>query len=201
MGTILNFFLRLFALIGLIIIFPLLFICAVFIVIENGFPIIFLQDRLGRNMEIFKIIKIRTMKKGIPNVGTHENIESDFLRIGLLIRKLKLDEFPQLINYALGSINLVGPRPGLPSQLELKNARDKRNIFNVKPGITGLSQILGYDMSNPELLSRVDAIYLKHYSLLLDITIFFATFLHPLRKMLHNRFELEINQGESIENV
>ena len=201
MGTIINFFLRLLALIGLIIIFPLLFICAVFIVIENGFPIIFLQDRLGRNMEIFKIIKIRTMKKGIPNVGTHENIESDFLRIGLLIRKLKLDEFPQLINYALGSINLVGPRPGLPSQLELKNARDKRNIFNVKPGITGLSQILGYDMSNPELLSRVDAIYLKHYSLLLDITIFFATFLHPLRKMLHNRFELEINQGESIENV
>ena len=201
MGTIFNFFLRLLALIGLIIIFPLLFICAVFIVIENGFPIIFLQDRLGRNMEIFKIIKIRTMKKGILNVGTHENIESDFLRIGLLIRKLKLDEFPQLINYALGSINLVGPRPGLPSQLELKNARDKRNIFNVKPGITGLSQILGYDMSNPELLSRVDAIYIKHYSLLLDITIFFATFLHPLRKMLHNRFELEINQGESIENV
>ena len=201
MGKIFNFFLRLLALIGLIIIFPLLFICAVFIVIENGFPIIFLQDRLGRNMEIFKIIKIRTMKKGILNVGTHENIESDFLRIGLLIRKLKLDEFPQLINYALGSINLVGPRPGLPSQLELKNARDKRNIFNVKPGITGLSQILGYDMSNPELLSRVDAIYIKHYSLLLDITIFFATFLHPLRKMLHNRFELEINQGESIENV
>jgi len=201
MGTIINFFLRLLALIGLIIIFPLLFICAVFIVIENGFPIIFLQDRLGRNMEIFKIIKIRTMKKGIPNVGTHENIESDFLRIGLLIRKLKLDEFPQLINYALGSINLVGPRPGLANQLELKNARDKRNIFNVKPGITGLSQILGYDMSNPELLSRVDAIYIKHYSMLLDITIFFATFLHPLRKMLHNRFELEINQGENIENV
>ena len=139
MGTIINFFLRLLALIGLIIIFPLLFICAVFIVIENGFPIIFLQDRLCRNMEIFKIIKIRTMKKGIPNVGTHENIESDFLRIGLLIRKLKLDEFPQLINYALGSINLVGPRPGLPIQLELKNARDKRNIFNVKPGIIGLS--------------------------------------------------------------
>ena len=90
-------------------------------------------------MEIFKIIKIRTMKKGILNVGTHENIESDFLRIGLLIRKLKLDECPQLIDYALGSINLVGLRPGLLSQLELKNARDKRNIFNVKLGIIGLS--------------------------------------------------------------
>ena len=56
-------------------------------------------------------------------------------------------------------------------------------------------------MSNPELLSKVDVIYIKHYSILLDITIFFATFLHPLRKMLHNRFKLEINQGESIENV
>tara|TARA_B110001450_G_C17456712_1_gene414382 strand:- start:41 stop:646 length:606 start_codon:yes stop_codon:yes gene_type:complete len=201
MITILNFFLRLIALIGLMLISPLLIICSILIVIENGFPVIFLQKRLGKNMKVFKIIKIRTMKKGTPNVGTHENIDSDFLRIGLLIRKFKLDEFPQLVNYILGSINLVGPRPGLPNQVELKSARDQRNIFNVKPGITGLSQVLGYDMSNPELLSKVDAIYIKHYSILLDITIFFATFLHPLRKMLHNRFELDINEVEIIKNV
>lgn len=201
MITILNFFLKLFALISLILISPLLFICAVFIVVEDGFPVLFLQNRLGKSMKVFKIIKIRTMKRTTPNIGTHENIDSNFLKIGILIRKLKLDEFPQLINYILGSLNLVGPRPGLPSQIKLKIARDERNIFEIKPGITGLSQVLGYDMSNPELLSKVDAIYIKHYSMLLNITIFFATFLNPLRNVLHDRFELEIKKGEILKNV
>ena len=201
MSTIIDFFLRLFALTGLIVVTPLLFICAIFIVIEDGFPIIFLQDRLGKNMQMFKIIKIRTMKKNTPNVGTHENINSNFLKIGLIIRKLKLDEFPQLINYLLGSINLIGPRPGLPSQIELKNARSKRNIFHVKPGITGLSQVLGYDMSNAKLLSIVDAIYIKNCSISLNITIFFATFFYPLRKMLHNSYDLEIKKYSGVENV
>jgi len=201
MNKALNFFLKIFISISLITISPLLLICALFIIIEDGFPVIFLQERFGKNMEIFKIIKIRTMKKGTPNVGTHENIDSNFLKIGLIIRKLKLDEFPQLINYIFGSINLVGPRPSLLNQIELKNERKERNIFNVKPGITGLSQVLGYDMSNPKLLSIVDEIYLKNYSIKLDIIIFFATFLSPLRKMLHNRFKLEINKGENLENV
>ena len=201
MITILNFFLKLFALISLILISPLLFICVVFIVVEDGFPVLFLQNRLGKSMKVFKIIKIRTMKRTTPNIGTHENIDSDFLKIGILIRKLKLDEFPQLINYILGSLNLVGPRPGLPSQIQLKIARDERNIFEIKPGITGLSQVLGYDMSNPELLSKVDAIYIKHYSMLLNITIFFATFFNRLRNVLHDTFELEIKKGEILKNV
>ena len=141
MNKALNFFLKIFISISLITISPLLLICALFIIIEDGFPVIFLQERFGKNMEIFKIIKIRTMKKGTPNVGTHENIDSNFLKIGLIIRKLKLDEFPQLINYIFGSINLVGPRPSLLNQIELKNERKERNIFNVKPGITGLSQV------------------------------------------------------------
>ena len=195
MNTILNFFLKLFALIGLLMISPILAVCCIFIVIEDGFPIIFTQDRLGKNKTIFKIIKIRTMKKETPSIGTHENINSNFLKIGLIIRKLKLDEFPQLYNYILGDIDLVGPRPGLPNQIELKNERDKRNIFNVKPGITGLGQILNYDMSTPELLSKVDAIYIKNHSAILDIAIFFATFIRPLRKMLQNKFDLEIKRG------
>ena len=195
MNTILNFFLKLFALIGLLMISPILAVCCIFIVIEDGFPIIFTQDRLGKNKTIFKIIKIRTMKKETPSIGTHENINSNFLKIKLIIRKLKLDEFPQLYNYILGDIDLVGPRPGLPNQIELKNERDKRNIFNVKPGITGLGQILNYDMSTPELLSKVDAIYIKNHSAILDIAIFFATFIRPLRKMLQNKFDLEIKRG------
>ena len=79
MNKALNFFLKIFISISLITISPLLLICALFIIIEDGFPVIFLQERFGKNMEIFKIIKIRTMKKGTPNVGTHENIYSNFL--------------------------------------------------------------------------------------------------------------------------
>lgn len=192
MNTIINLFLKIFALLGLIFMIPFLFVCSLFIFLEDGLPILFTQKRLGKNMRVFNIIKIRTMKNNTPNIGTHENASSDFLKIGKIIRKFKLDEFPQLINFLSGSINLVGPRPCLPNQTELKKARELRDVFLVKPGITGLSQILGYDMSNPEMLSIVDKIYIKNSSASLNIIIFFATFFSPLKKLLHNRFNDEI---------
>ena len=191
MYLVINFFLKLFSLLGLIFISPLLIICSIFIIIEDGFPVIFLQERLGKDLNIFKIFKIRTMKKNSPHVGTHESISSDFLKIGIIIRFFKLDEFPQLVNFMLGTINLVGPRPGLPSQKDLIKYRKERNIYSVKPGITGLSQVLGFDMSNPKLLSIIDEIYIKNRSASLDLLIFFATFLKPLRSKLNNIYNLD----------
>ena len=114
----------------------------------------------------------------------------------LSLEKRKIDELPQIINYLSGHINLVGPRPGLENQKQLTYAREKNNIFNIKPGITGISQVLGYDMSNPKKLAEIDKIYLNKKSLKLDLLIFISTFLKPLRVKLYENLKSEINYVE-----
>ncbi len=175
---------------GLIVIFPLLAFVCLMIVLEDGFPVIFAQARLGKDRKIFKIYKIRTMKKNTPQAGTH-NVSSNYhLNTGKIIRWLKLDEFPQLINILKGDINLVGPRPGLPEQNELTKARINRNIFNNKPGITGLAQICGYDMSNPERLSQIDELYFQNQSFKLDTLILLGTFFKVARNYLQKELKI-----------
>ena len=162
--------------IGLLLIAPVLFFAAIAIFIEDGMPIFFIQERIGKNKLIFKIFKLRTLKLEAPNIGTHELDQKYKLKSGKLIRKIKLDEFPQLINVLKGEINLVGPRPGLVSQINLMESREAKRIFDVKPGITGLSQVLGYDMSNPKKLAEIDKIYIEKKSVLIDFLILLGTF-------------------------
>jgi lipopolysaccharide/colanic/teichoic acid biosynthesis glycosyltransferase len=103
---------------------------------------------------------------------------------------------PQIYNYLKGDLSLIGPRPGLPNQKELKSYREKYGIFIIKPGITGLSQVLGYDMSNPELLAKIDKIYIKNKALKLDILIFLATFIKYFKLKLEKKFKYEISKLE-----
>ena len=163
--------------IGLIIISPFLFFAALMIIIEDGMPVFFIQERVGKNNAIFKIIKIRTLKREAPNTGTHQLDHKYQLKCGKLFRKIKLDEFPQLINVLLGDINLIGPRPGLISQTELTEFRSAKGIYEIKPGITGLSQVLGYDMSDPIKLAEVDKLYIENKSIYMDLLILLGTFL------------------------
>ena len=130
------------------------------------------------------------MKKNAPQVGTHVIKNEYKLTIGLILRKLKLDEFPQLLNVVLGDLNLVGPRPGLENQYELMESRSRKNIFYTKPGITGLAQILGYDMSDPKLLAEVDFLYVKNQTVILDSVILLGTFFNFPRKYLATRFKI-----------
>lgn len=150
--------------IGLITLSPLFVILYIIGVFDTGSPL-FIQKRIGKNQKTFKLIKFRTMAIGSAQVGTHLVKISDITVFGSFLRKSKLDEIPQLINVIKGEMSLVGPRPGLPSQLELKNERKKRNVFQVRPGITGLGQINEVDMSTPKKLSRYDALMLKHINL------------------------------------
>ena len=106
---------------GLIFMSPILLIVSIAIFFEDGFPIFFSQRRIGKNLNIFKIYKIRTMKLETPESGTHNINKKFILKTGFFARKLKLDEFPQLINVIKGELNLIGPRPGLKNQLKLKN--------------------------------------------------------------------------------
>ena len=118
-------------------------VCCCLIFIEDGSPFFFKQKRLGLNQKIFTIYKLRTLKKSAPQVSTHELEESCQLKVGKMIRAMKLDEFPQLLNVMKGELTLVGPRPGLATQIELKESRVRLGVFEITPGITGLSQILG----------------------------------------------------------
>ena len=175
---------NLICIIGLLLILPLLLISALIIIAEDGLPFLFTQNRIGKNLLIFKIFKIRTLKVSSPNTGTHELDNSYRLWSGAIIRKIKLDEFPQLVNVLMGDINLIGPRPGLPEQIELRDARILKDVYKIKPGITGLAQVLGYDMSDPIKLSEVDKIYIDNQSFVLDLLILISTFIKYPRKYL-----------------
>ena len=115
-------------LIALIPIVPFLFVLFLIIIIEDGMPAIFIQERVGFQKKIFHLFKLRTMKKNTLQAGTHDVDQAQVLRSGKIIRKFKLDEFLQLINVLKGDINLVGPRPSLENQTELVLERDKYGI-------------------------------------------------------------------------
>ena len=189
---IINFILKLLALVGLAILLPLILLSILAVVLEDGFPVFFVQQRLGKNKKIFNLLKIRTMYVATPNLGTHEIDKDNYLKTGVLLRKLKIDELPQVLNFIKGDINLIGPRPGLPNQTELRDFRSQENIFDIKPGITGLGQVLGYDMSNPSLLSKIDSLYVKNKSVKLDILIFMSNFFRTFKVILYKEFEFKI---------
>tara|TARA_B100000035_G_scaffold294083_1_gene284052 strand:+ start:908 stop:1504 length:597 start_codon:yes stop_codon:yes gene_type:complete len=177
----------------LVLMLPIIAFASLLIFFEDGLPIFFKQERLGKNKKIFTIYKIRTMKNNAPQLGTHAVSKSFLLKIGNLIRKIKLDEFPQLINVIIGDINLVGPRPGLVSQEMLLYERERKNIFKINPGITGLAQILGYDMSNPKKLSEVDLIYMENQSKYVDLMILLGTFFSKYRNHIALKLGICVN--------
>jgi len=138
---------RIVAFILLIIIFPVFLIISFFILIEDGFPIFFIQKRVGVNHSFFNIYKFRSMKKNTPNVATHllTNPEQYLLKIGKFLRKSSLDELPNLINIVRGEMVFVGPRPALYNQDDLMALRVATGVSKLKPGITGWAQINGRD--------------------------------------------------------
>ena len=145
------------AVLGLVLLAPLFIgVVLVSLIFQPGSPL-YLQQRVGRDEKLFTLIKIRTMKPGTRAAGTHEINHSQVTAWGSFLRRLKLDELPQLWNVLKGEMSLVGPRPCLPNQTELVVARRKLSVFCVRPGITGLAQIQGIDMSTPELLAKTDA--------------------------------------------
>lgn len=187
-----NIIIKIFFFLALLLLSPLIILIMLIVFFEDGLPVIFIQKRLGINKQVMDLYKIRTMKNSTPNVGTHEINESSLLASGNLLRITKIDELPQIINFIKGEISIVGPRPGLPNQFELNKFRESFGIFQISPGITGLSQVLGYDMSNPELLARIDRLYIEKKTVKLDLMIFISTFLSFFRKYIRHYFKKEI---------
>ena len=169
---------RLFALVILIVFSPLFLFIATVIFIEDGYPFFFKQKRVGINYTFFNIYKFRSMKKNTPNVATHllTNPDQYLLNIGKFIRKLSLDELPNLINIIKGEMVFVGPRPALYNQEDLMALRLNAGIDKLKPGVTGWAQINGRDEISIEKKVQLEQEYLYKKSFLFDIKIIVKTF-------------------------
>ncbi len=173
---------RMLALFLIILFSPIFTIVGLFIVIEDGFPVLFTQKRVGINYTFFKIHKFRSMKKNTPNVATHllTNPEQYLLKIGKFIRQTSLDELPNLINIIKGDMVFVGPRPALYNQDDLMALRVVAGVDKLKPGITGWAQVNGRDEISIEKKVELEKIYSMKKSLLFDIQIVIKTFTNVL---------------------
>ncbi len=163
-----------FSSVGLFFLLPLMSIIYFFGLFDTGAPI-FRQERVGRNLKPFVLIKFRTMRIEAATVPSHLADSAQITRLGSFLRKSKLDELPQLWNVLRGDMSLVGPRPGLLTQTELIQARLSRGVLHFRPGITGLAQISGVDMSTPELLAETDARMLSDISVHNYVKLIFLT--------------------------
>lgn len=165
------------SLIFLIIFSPIFLIVAIFIKLNSEGPVFFTQNRIGKNNELFKLYKFRTMKVGTPNVATDKlkDAKNYLTTVGKILRKTSLDELPQLINILKGEMTFVGPRPALYNQYDLKELRTKEGVHKLLPGITGWAQINGRDHNNDLQKTTLDKYYLEHKSFKLDIQILFMT--------------------------
>jgi O-antigen biosynthesis protein WbqP len=163
-----------FSLLGILLLFPILFTLLILGLFDTGSPLFF-QSRIGKNKKVFTLIKFRTMRPNTESIATHLVNKTAITPFGSFLRKSKLDELPQLINVFLGHMSLVGPRPNLESQSELIGYREKLGVYKVRPGITGLSQIKEIDMSTPKLLAETDHKMIQELTLLRYFSFILAT--------------------------
>ena len=158
-----------------------LFFCICFgIRISSPGPIFFRQVRLGRQMEPFLVYKFRTMSTAAPrDLATAAMREPGryITRFGCFLRKTSLDELPQLWNVLRGDMSLLGPRPVVPSEVELITSRATRGVYTVRPGISGLAQISGRDLLSVEEKANLDGCYVREMSFFGDLRLIFQTLL------------------------
>lgn len=170
---------RLTDIIGAVLVLPLLLFIwipvAIAIRLDSKGPILFRQVRVGLDEQPFTILKFRTMRFDMDDRASHEASKSMITRVGRILRLTKIDEIPQILNVLAGSMSFVGPRPCLYSQDLLIELRRQKKVFQCRPGITGLAQLNGVDMSNPEKLSTIDAEYCQNRSDWNDVLIIMRT--------------------------
>jgi lipopolysaccharide/colanic/teichoic acid biosynthesis glycosyltransferase len=158
----------------LLILSPILLLLAVLVKLNLGSPIVFRQDRPGKDGVIFTIIKFRTMLDSVNSKGDLLSDEDRLTKFGQFLRSTSLDELPELYNVVKGEMNLVGPRPLLIEYLPLYNNRQARR-HEILPGITGWAQVNGRNEISWEDRLEMDVWYVENQSLWLDMKILFLT--------------------------
>lgn len=172
------------AIIGLIVLSPVLLVLIIAIKTDSPGPVLFKQKRVGIHKSHFFILKFRTMRIDTPkDMPTHllQNPEQYITKVGKFLRKTSLDELPQIINIIKGDMAIVGPRPALWNQYDLIEERDKYGANDIRPGLTGWAQINGRDELEIPVKAKLDGDYVKKMGPLMDLRCFFGTFLSVLR--------------------
>ncbi|WP_221399888.1 sugar transferase [Clostridium perfringens] len=169
------------ALVGLIVFSPIIIIVAILVRVKLGTPIIFTQNRVGKDNKIFKMMKFRTMKDEVDKEGNLLPDSERLTNFGKILRSTSLDELPELINILKGDMSLIGPRPLLVEYLPLYSEEQKRR-HDVLPGLTGWAQINGRNAISWGEKFKLDVYYVDNWSIGLDIKIFFLTFYKLLKR-------------------
>ena len=192
------------ALVAIIALSPLFLITAIAIKIDSKGPVFFTQKRIGKNGKMFNCIKFRSMAiEARHDVAGYEYAEVNayITRVGAFIRKYSIDELPQLFCLLTFKMSLIGYRPSQSSETELNEARESFDMYQIRPGISGWAQVNGRDIlaAKPKKKATFDAYYLKHFSLWLDIKIFFKTIVQVFKSEGIEEGVLEEGQDTSIE--
>ncbi len=171
------------AMVGLIISLPIILLCTIAIKLEDGGKVFFKQNRATRYGKIFSVYKIRTMKEDVDN---YSEVEDDVrvTKVGRILRKYRLDEFPQFINVLKGEMSIVGPRPEMLTNIFIytEELPEFEYRLRVKAGLTGHAQIAGKYNTSPKDKLILDLMYIEDYSLWIDIKLIFQTLIVLLKK-------------------
>ena len=185
---------------GLVLLSPLFLVLSLAIVIDDPGPVFFVQKRVGKNKQFFALHKFRSMKMCTPHdVPTHmlTDPESYITRVGKVLRKLSLDELPQIWDIFIGNMSVIGPRPALWNQNVLTAERDKCDANAVTPGLTGWAQVNGRDESLIEEKARYDGEYVRNLTFKMDVKCFLMTIANVLR----HKGVVEGGTGTTAENM
>ena len=171
------------SLIVVVVFSPIILLVSLLVKVTSPGPVFFKQRRIGKDNVEFEILKFRTMRIDTPNVATHllENPEKWITPIGKFLRKTSLDELPQLFNILKGEMSVVGPRPALYNQIDLRDMRTEVGVEKLIPGLTGWAQINGRDEIPLTQKVALDKEYLDKRTFMLDIKIIFMTILSVLK--------------------
>ncbi|MBQ7037481.1 MAG: sugar transferase [Clostridia bacterium] len=170
--------------IGILVLLIPMLIIALIIKIDSPGKVFFTQERVGIHKKPFKILKFRSMRTDTPHdMPTHmlSNPDAYITKFGKWMRKMSVDELPQILCIFIGTMTIIGPRPALFNQEDLLRERDKYGANDVKPGLTGLAQIRGRDELPIDVKAALDGEYVQKMSFLFDAKLFFSTILSVLR--------------------
>ena len=161
---------------ALLVLSPVLGMVSLVVFFDDGAPVVFKQNRVGKGNELFKVYKFRTMRRETRNAGFHELRGTDcFTRSGKLLRALSLDELPQLWNILKGEMSFVGPQPLIPEEGEIRRMRAEAGVYTVLPGLTGWAQVNGRANVMDDEKVALDREYIEKRSFWLDMKILVRT--------------------------
>jgi len=161
---------------------PIFVIIAVFIRLQDGGPAIFRQERIGKKGVVFRFYKFRSMPLNTPNVESKDTNKLQITPFGKFIRRTNLDELPQFYNVLKGDMSFIGPRPPIPTQVDLIEMRKLNGAIDLTPGLTGWAQVNSFDGMPVSEKAKFDGEYASKFSFGLDVLILLKTMLYFTKK-------------------